>query len=107
MGVPFRIALPTYGYLVAFDPAGKFFALAAEGPIPTWPSGTQVRVARADAPSVSALAHALATAPPPHCTGVIWFRLPVASDRLNWNWTTLATILQGGTPEAKMTVAVA
>jgi hypothetical protein len=107
VGVPFRIALPTYGYLVAFDPAGKFFALAAEGPIPTWPSGTQVRVARADAPSVSALAHALATAPPPHCTGVIWFRLPVASDRLNWNWTTLATILQGGTPEAKMTVAVA
>jgi len=107
VGVPFRIALPTYGYLVAFDPAGKFFALAAEGPTPAWPAGTQVRVARADAVAVATLAHNLTAAPPPHCTGVIWFRLPVASDRLNWDWTTLAAILLGGTPAARMTVAVA
>ncbi len=107
VGVPFRVALPTYGYLVAFDAAGKFFGLAAEGPTPTWPVGTQVRVARADAVQVAGLAHKLAAQPPPHCNGVIWFRLPVAGDRLNWDWTTLATVLHGGTPAAKMTVVVA
>jgi hypothetical protein len=107
VGVPFRVALPTYGYLVAFDAAGKFFALAAEGPAPVWPAGTQVRVARADAAQVAGLAQAFAAQPPPHCTGVIWFRLPVAGDRLNWDWTTLAAVLRGGMPAANMTVAIA
>lgn len=106
VGVPFRVALPTYGYRVAFDAAGKFFALAAEGPAPAWPAGTQVRVARADAVVMARLAQTLAAAPPPNCTGVIWFRLPVEGDRLNWDMVTLATILRGETPAAKMTVAV-
>jgi hypothetical protein len=106
VGVPFRVALPTYGYRVAFDAAGKFFALAAEGPAPAWPASTQVRVARADAVALAKLAQSLAAQPPPQCTGVIWFRLPVASDRLNWDWQTLAVILRGETPAAKITVAV-
>ncbi len=106
VGVPFRVALPTYGYRVAFDPAGQFFALAAEGRDPAWPPGTQVRVARADAPALARLEQALAAAPPPHCAGVIWFRLPVAGDRLNWDETTLDTILRGEAPAPKITVAV-
>ena len=106
VGVPFRVALPTYGYRVAFDAGGKFFALAAEGPAPDWPAGTQVRVARADAPALARLEQALAAAPPPHCAGVIWFRLPVAGDRLNWDGTTLAAVLRGETPAPKITVAV-
>jgi hypothetical protein len=105
-GVPFRVALPTYGYRVAFDAAGKFFALAAEGPPPAWPAGTQVRVARADAVAMARLAHELEKAPPPNCAGVIWFRLPVEGDRLNWDIITLNTILRGETPAAKIIVAV-
>jgi hypothetical protein len=106
VGVPFRLALPTYGYLVAFDAAGKFFALAAEGRAPDWPATTQVRVVRADAPALAQLEQALAKAPPPHCTGVIWFRLPVAGDQLNWAWATLQVVLRGETPVSKFTVAV-
>ncbi len=105
-GVPFRVALPTYGYRVAFDATGKFFALAAEGPVPAWPAGTQVRVARADAVALAQLTQTLAAKPPPHCTGVIWFRLPVADDRLNWTWPTLAAVLRGETPTAKITAVV-
>lgn len=105
-GVPFRVALPTYGYRVAFDATGQFFALTAEGPPPAWPAGTQVRVARADAVAMAMLAHSLEKSPPPNCIGVIWFRLPVEGDRLNWAWPTLAAVLRGETPAAKLTVAL-
>ena len=105
-GVPFRIALPTYGYRVAFDATGKFFALAAEGPAPAWPPGTQVRVARADAVAMAKLAQALAAQPPAHFGGVIWFRLPMEGDHLNWVWPTLAAVLRGETPVAKIVVTV-
>ena len=30
IGVPFRVTLPTYGYLVAFAPGGQFVGLSAE-----------------------------------------------------------------------------
>ncbi len=106
VGVPFRLALPTYGYLVAFDSSGKFFALAAEGQPPDWPQGTQVRSVRSDAVALAQLAQALAKAPPPHCQGLIWFRLPVAGDRLNWDFSTLQVILQNGLPVPQLTVAV-
>ena len=32
IGVPFRVALPTYTYIVAFNAAGKFIGLSAEAP---------------------------------------------------------------------------
>ncbi len=35
VGVPFRVALPTYGYLIAFDSEGKYWAVG-EGPS-GWP----------------------------------------------------------------------
>ncbi len=97
-GVPFRVALPTYGYLLGFDAAGKFIGLAAEGPRREWPAGTQLRVVRADAPAMARLARELAAEPPRNFTGVIWYRLPVAGDRLNWDATTLALVLRGQTP---------
>jgi hypothetical protein len=31
--------------------------------------------------------------------GVIWYRLPVSEDTLNWNWATLATVMAGNNPE--------
>ncbi|HUR56775.1 MAG TPA: DUF3142 domain-containing protein [Opitutaceae bacterium] len=105
-GVPFRIALPTYGYVLGFDPRGKFLALVAEGPRPVWPKGTQVRVVRADAPALARFAQTLTAAPPPHCTGVIWYRLPVASDRLNWDVITLETVLRGELPAKSLRAEV-
>jgi hypothetical protein len=38
---PFRVALPTYGYLAAFDVEGKLLGLSAEGPLLSWPLPTQ------------------------------------------------------------------
>lgn len=106
-GVPFRVALPTYGYVVAFSAAGKFLGLAAEGPRPVWPADATVRAIRAEAPAMARLAHELETKPPPNFTGVIWFRLPVASDRLNWDPATLASVLRGEVPDARIEVEIA
>jgi hypothetical protein len=30
--------------------------------------------------------------------GIIWYRLPIASDSFNWRWTTLAAVIQGRQP---------
>ncbi len=103
IGHPFRVALPTYGYTLAFDRNGKFLALAAEGPSAGWPAETRRRTVLADPVAMAALAHGLRTAPPRHCTGLLWFRLPVEGDRLNWHAVTLATILRGETPTASLT----
>ncbi len=105
-GVPFRVALPTYGYGLIFDAEGKFRSLNAEGDGGPVPAGGRRRVVRADAVAMARLAKLLATEPPPHCTGVVWFRMPVAGDRLNWAAPTLATVLRGEIPAARVEIAV-
>ncbi|MEO5958149.1 MAG: DUF3142 domain-containing protein [Opitutaceae bacterium] len=104
VAVPFRVALPTYGYLLAFDAGGKFIGLSAEGPRRAWPRGTDLRAIRADAPTMARLAQALDAATLPNYTGAIWFRLPVASDRLNWDAVTLAAVLRGEVPQKRVEV---
>ncbi len=101
-GRPFRVALPTYGYTLAFDRDGTFLALAAEGPPPQWPAGARHRVVVSDPVALAGFARELRTSPPPHCTGLLWFRLPVEGDRLNWHAITLAAILRGETPTASL-----
>lgn len=104
VGVPFRVALPTYGYRLAFDPTGKFIALTAEGVSPSWPEGTQVRVVRADAHALAIFAARIAREKPAACGGIIWFRLPVPDDELNWNMTTLEALLGGRIPVSRLGV---
>jgi Protein of unknown function (DUF3142) len=106
IGVPFRVALPTYGYRLAFDRAGKFIALEAEGVGRVWPEGTQVRTVRADAAGIVALARKLALSETAGCTGVIWFRLPVLGDQLNWDVTTLKVALRGNVPASRLEAEV-
>ena len=106
-GRPFRVALPTYGYRLAFDREGRFFALSAEGPAPRWPAGTQVRSVRADPAEMLWLERTLADDPPAGCEGVIWFRLPVAGDRLNWDAATFLRVLAGETPRTELALQLA
>ena len=106
IGLPFRVALPTYGYRLAFNATGQFIALAAEGPLPHWPAGTQVHTVRADESAVAGLARKLVEIKPAGCAGIIWFRLPVAGDQLNWAIATLKVVLHGGLPVAQLEVEV-
>lgn len=91
--VPFRVALPTYGYRIAFDSVGRFVGLSAEGPARSWPEGVQEREVRADPVELARLAQYWATNRPPAMRGLIWYRLLISTDILNWRWPTLSAIV--------------
>jgi len=98
IGVPFRVALPTYTYVVAFGADGKFIGLSAETGRSNWPEGTQLREMNADPLAMAALANDWAANPPAALRGLIWYRLPVPVDNLNWRWPTLSAIIAGRVP---------
>jgi len=99
------VALPTYGYFVAFDAAGGFVGLAAEGPSVNWPTGTQVRSLRADPAAIAQLAGGWIANRPAALDGIIWYRLPTDADLLNWRWTTLQAVAEGRVPVANLVAA--
>lgn len=98
LGLPFRVALPTYGYLVAFGPDGRFLGASAEGPPTARPAGTQLRELSADPIQLGRLVADWTRDRPKALAGLIWYRLPVEGDHLNWRWTTLAAVMQGTAP---------
>ncbi len=104
IGVPFRVALPTYGYLLAYDAGGKFISLAAEGPRPNWPTNAQLREVSSDAVALAELVQAWTADRPVAMRGVIWYRLPTVVDNFNWRWPTLGAILAGRVPQEKFRV---
>lgn len=103
---PFRVALPTYGYRVAYDAAGSYLGLTAEGPERAWPPGTQFRTVSADPVAMAELVAELHRQPPPGLQGVLWYRLPVDGDRRNWPWPTLARVMRGEVPVAKFALSI-
>ncbi len=76
---PFRVALPTYGYLVAFNSKGEFAGLSAEGPSVAARKGVQVREVRADPAAMAELVRVWESDRPAAMTGIAWYRLPVAT----------------------------
>jgi hypothetical protein len=95
IGVPFRVALPTYGYVFAFDDAGGFIGLSAEGPRPNWPTNTVTREVSSNPEELAALVGGWTASRPAALRGVIWYRLPVATDSRNWRWPTLRAVMNG------------
>ncbi len=96
--VAFRVALPTYGYIVAFDKKGEYIGISAEGPSRAWGEGTTLRALRSDATAMAKLVQSWQDDRPANMEGIIWYRLPVETDRLNWKWVTLASVMDGRTP---------
>ena len=95
---PFRVALPTYSYLIAFAPTGKLLGVSAEGPLPSWPRGVQVRTARSDPDKIAGLVRGWTADRPVELSALIWYRLPVAGDRLNWSWPAFRAVRSGRPP---------
>lgn len=102
--LPFRVALPTYGYLVAFDDQGKFLGLCAEAPSPFDVTGTRWRTVSADARALAELVQTWQKDRPALLQGLIWYRLPVAGDRLNWKPATFASVVAGKSPRSDVQV---
>jgi len=106
VGIPFRVALPTYGYLVAFGKEGRFIGLSAEGRRRAWAEGTVLRVVRSEPVAMAKLVQRWQRDRPCNMQGVIWYRLPVETDRLNWKWVTLSAIMAGRIPRESLRVEV-
>jgi hypothetical protein len=101
-GVPFRVALPTYTSLVAVSPAGKVVGVSNEGTHPAWPADARTLTARSNAPELAQLVREWTRRRPAAMTGMIWYRMPVSSDRMNWRWPTLAAVMEGREPRGSM-----
>ena len=104
-GVPFRVALPTYGYLAVLDDRGSLRALVAESPVVPAAVATRVRHVHADPDAMAMLVRDLGTSRPALLRGVIWYRLPVDGDQLNWSWPTLQRVARGERPQPALRVS--
>jgi hypothetical protein len=101
-GKAFRVALPTYGYALAFDPKGQYVRAYAEGGAPACPEGGRLRILRTDPAGMAALVRDWTQDRPRDMRGLIWYRLPTDKDALNWRWATLSAVIAGRKPEARM-----
>jgi hypothetical protein len=97
-GRPFRVALPTYSYVAAFDPRGKLLGLSAEGPLLSWPAGVRLRRVSSDPADLAELVRGWTRGRPRELSGILWYRLPVEGDRMNWSAPAFRAVLAGRTP---------
>jgi hypothetical protein len=102
IGVPFRISLPTYSYLVAFDGTGAMCGLSAEGPSTHWPPDARIVRWESDPAEISRLVAGWNHSHPRQMAALCWYRLPVPGDALNWSWKTLKAVAQGRPPRSSL-----
>ena len=102
IGAPFRVALPTYGYLAAFRPDGSLLGLDAEGAARAWPGGTRTVEIAADPAAMASLVRDWSADRPAAMTGLVWYRLPMPGDRRNWSADALRLVRRGETPAASV-----
>lgn len=100
-GVPFRVALPTYGYGLGFDEAGRLVSVAAET---REAHGAKVLEVRADPRAIAELVAEWSKERPAAMEGIAWFRLPTALDRRGWAAVTLRAVMKGTQPAAALRV---
>lgn len=89
---PFRVALPAYATRVTQGDDGRI--LAIESDAATMPVfDARARELVVDPRRVAEVLARLRAAPPPGFAGVVWFRLPLASDRRAWVAATLRALV--------------
>jgi hypothetical protein len=97
IGQRYRVALPCYAYELNFDrKSGRFLSLNSEIEPARGPD-VRRRVLRAEFADLARLVRELRNAPV--CEGIIWFRLPVAGDRLTLPRDTVAILAAGEQPQ--------
>jgi hypothetical protein len=94
---PFYLALPAYG--VALLPGGGAPVVESEV---TLERGGKRRELLADPQQLSRLGSELRNDPPAHLAGLIWFRLPLVSDRRAWSLTTLSAVARGDALDSRL-----
>ncbi|MBX7211005.1 MAG: DUF3142 domain-containing protein [Verrucomicrobiaceae bacterium] len=95
LGRDFEVALSTYSALVGFDAAGKLLGYHFEGPAPDWPADAKIMQFRSEPEEMAALVREWRLDRPAHLRGVLWYRLPLATDRQNWKLPQLYAAIEG------------
>lgn len=98
LGVPFRVALPTYGCEVWFDGAQRVIEVISEDRGPEGLVPAHRSYGYADPAAAAALVEGWMKNRPDGLSGLVWYRLPVAGDRRNWPWPTLRKVMRGEVP---------
>ncbi|MHC4648990.1 MAG: hypothetical protein ACYTBJ_26345 [Planctomycetota bacterium] len=65
-----------------------------------------VRVVMAEPVSMAGLVQSWQDSRPANMQGIIWYRLPVETDSLNWKWVTLSAVMAGRMPRQSLCVRV-
>ncbi|CAI0898785.1 DUF3142 domain-containing protein [Serratia ficaria] len=87
---PFRVALPAYGMgLLGFDAQGA--QVESESPLRVAGGGRELTVAPQ---RIADFLQQLASQATPRLRGIIWFRLPLATDRRAWSLATLRAVIE-------------
>lgn len=90
-GHPYLMALPTYRHAVSYDKEGKISQVASEGHY----EKLNYELAKANPVELSQLIQRWKKKRPELMQGVIWYRLPMPKDKMNWTWDTLSKVMQG------------
>lgn len=107
IGVPFRVALPTYSCVVEFADDGRVREVHGEDmPAGLALSARSYAVLDSDAYALSALVADWRTHASPLMQAIIWYRLPVRGDRLNWSAGLLEKVAAGETLKRGWVAAV-
>ncbi|OYV05007.1 MAG: hypothetical protein CFE26_13865, partial [Verrucomicrobiales bacterium VVV1] len=95
LGVPFRVAMATYGCEVWFGPDDKVMDVISEDRGPEGKSPARRSFSLADPIESARLIREWNQNPPPGLNAVIWYRLPIDGDRRNWPWQTFQLVAKG------------
>jgi len=105
LGVPFSVALPTYRCLAGYDETGKLRGVMMDSIPLAWPTGTHVLEFGSNPDDIAALVDEWHKTAPATLQEIIWYRLPVETDRLNWQWKTLSAVMEGRKSQHKLEVS--
>ena len=94
-GVAYHVALPTYGYRMAYDPTGALVDIAAEDASATKHPDWTYREVRSDPIEISNLVEQFKLQDVEHLHGIIWYRLPIGNERYNWDINTWRAVMTG------------
>ena len=99
LGMPFHVALNTYGCEVYFDADGRVVDVVSEDVhSPPPPSATRRSMGISQAGELAGLVAGWNRDPPRGLRGIVWYRLPLESDRRNWRWVTWQRVAAGKSP---------
>ncbi len=101
---PFEAALSTYSAQAGYSPEGKLLSVALDGIQPAWPAGTHIMQFDSDADSLASLTNEWRQSHPEALRGLLWYRLPVATDQRNWRAATFAAVVAGRAPTHHLSV---